>query len=210
MTNLQKFGLFILIAATLGVIKVFYFPEVNILPNMINKEQKEDSEINNHQKEAEDASSQEVQKEEEEKMPKIFVNVYFIGQNKNNQEVYKIVRRNYNPDTDGSKLEFAIKNLIKGPSVSERKNKIYSEIPKGTQLLYIKETPNKAIINLSSEFEQGGGTDGLYKRLYQLIKTANRNTNKDVYLRINDVQVEVIGGDGIMITQPLNNNSLGE
>lgn len=204
MTKLQKFGLVLLIIVTLGVIKVLYFPTLNIgfIGNSQNNE-----DIKTHQKDSEEASQQE---EPNENMPKMFVNVYFIGQNKNNQEVYKIVRRNYNPDTDGSKLEFAIKNLIKGPSATESKQKVYSEIPKGTKLLSITEKPNSIIINLSSEFEQGGGTDGLYKRLYQLIKTANRNTDKDVYLKINGVQAEVIGGDGIMLNQPLNNNSLGE
>ena len=74
----------------------------------------------------------------------------------------------------------------------------------------MEETPNKVVINLSEDFEQGGGTDGLYKRLYQLIKTANKNTTLDVYLNINGKQVDVIGGEGIMINQPLNEKSLAE
>ena len=58
------------------------------------------------------------------------------------------------------------------------------------------------------DFETGGGTDSLYKRLYQVIKTANRNTNLPVYLYIDGQKAEVIGGEGIMITQPLNDRSL--
>ena len=57
-------------------------------------------------------------------------------------------------------------------------------------------------------FENGGGTDSIYKRLYQLIKTAKRNTDKPVYLYIEGNKAEVIGGEGIMINQPLNEKSL--
>ena len=63
--------------------------------------------------------------------------------------------------------------------------------------------------NLNSAFEQGGGTESLYKRLFQLIKTAKRNTSKPVYLYLDGNKADVIGGEGIMITQPLNDNSLG-
>ena len=65
-------------------------------------------------------------------------------------------------------------------------------------------------IDLSSGFVYGGGTDSVYKRLYQLIKTINRNTEKPAYLYIDGKQADVIGGDGIMITQPLSENSIGE
>ena len=61
---------------------------------------------------------------------------------------------------------------------------------------------------MSSDFENGGGTDSLYKRIYQIIKTAKRNTTKPVYLYIEGNKADVIGGEGIMITQPLNDNSL--
>ena len=61
---------------------------------------------------------------------------------------------------------------------------------------------------MNSAFENGGGTDSIYKRLYQLIKTAKRNTDKPVYLYIEGNKAEVIGGEGIMINQPLNEKSL--
>ena len=98
--------------------------------------------------------------------------------------------------------------MLKGPDAKEKAKGIYSEVPQGTKLLSIEEKPDKVIINVNETFEQGGGTDGLYKRLYQLIKTANKNTALDVYLYINGKQVDVIGGEGLMINQPLNSKSL--
>jgi spore germination protein GerM len=66
------------------------------------------------------------------------------------------------------------------------------------------------MIDLTSAFESGGGTDSTYRRVRQLIKTANANTKLPVYLYINGKQASVIGGDGIMIKQPLNERSLDE
>lgn len=148
--------------------------------------------------------------EPEVEKPKDYVNVVFIGQNDSHEEVYKIVKREYDPDIDGSKIKYAINTLILGPKTGEKSKGIYSEIPSGTEVISVQEKPEKVIINLSSNFEYGGGTDSVYKRLYQLIKTARKNTEKPVYLYLNGKQADVIGGDGIMINQPLNENSIGE
>jgi len=69
---------------------------------------------------------------------------------------------------------------------------------------------DRYVINLSKEFEMGGGSDSLYKRLYQLIKTVNNNSDLPVYLNINGRMVNVIGGEGLSLKQPLNGASLSE
>mgnify|MGYP005787965469 FL=1 len=139
---------------------------------------------------------------------KVYVNVFFIGQNDNKEEVYKAVKRQYDETVDGSKIKYAIESLVAGPRPNEREKGVYSEIPSGTEVLSIKEYPDKVVINLSAAFETGGGTDSLYKRLYQLIKTAKRNTTLPVYLYIEGQKADVIGGEGIMLNQPLNDSSL--
>ncbi len=144
----------------------------------------------------------EPQKQEE------YVNIFFIGKNENNEEVYRAVKRVYNSEVDGSKVKYAITSLILGPKPAEKSGGVYTEIPADTRILSISEKPDKVIIDLSSEFATGGGTESVYKRLFQLIKTAKRNTDKAVFLYINGQQADVIGGDGIMITQPLSENSL--
>ncbi len=152
-------------------------------------------------------TTEEVPKVEDTK-EKVYVNVFFIGQNENHDEVYKAVKREYNQDIDGSKLKFAINSLVAGPKSDEKAKGVYTEIPSGTDVISIQELPDKAIINLSSEFELGGGTDSLYKRLYQLIKTARRNSEVPVYLYIEGQRADVIGGEGIMLSQPLSDRSL--
>lgn len=153
-------------------------------------------------------TQEESELDEPQAKEKVYVNVFFIGQNENHEEVYKAVKREYNEDIDGSKLKFAINSLVSGPKSTERAKGVYTEIPAGTNVLGIKEFPDKAVINLSSEFETGGGTDSLYKRLYQLIKTAKNNSDVPVYLYIDGKRADVIGGDGIMLSQPLSDRSL--
>ena len=63
---------------------------------------------------------------------------------------------------------------------------------------------------MSSDFETGGGAESTYYRVKQVIKTANANTSSPVYLYINGKQANVIGGEGIMLKQPLNERSLDE
>ena len=43
---------------------------------------------------------------------KEFVNVYFIGKNEHNEEVYKAVKREYCKDVDGSKIKLYISHAI--------------------------------------------------------------------------------------------------
>lgn len=141
---------------------------------------------------------------------KEYVPVVFIGKNANGEEVYKVIKREYDKGIDGTQLRFALTSLIMGPTQKEKASGIYSEVPTGTTILHVYEHEDKVIIDLSSGFSYGGGTDSVYKRLFQIIKTINRNTDKPAYLYIDGKQADVIGGDGIMISQPLNENSIGE
>lgn len=193
MTNLQKTGLILLALVTLVFIKLAFFTKIEP-PTQ------------------EEQTVEELTPEEEAelKAPKSYVNIFFIGQNENGEEVYKAVKRLYDTKSGDTKLRYAIVTLLNGPSAKEKSKGIYSEIPASTRLISIEETPEKAIINLSRDFENGGGTDGLYKRLYQLIKTSNTNASTSVYLYLNGKQADVIGGEGIMLNQPLNERSLSE
>ena len=152
------------------------------------------------------ADDEKVQKPEQKE--KVYVTVYFIGQDSSNSEVYKAVKREYDETIDGSKIKYAVKALVAGPTSFEKSKGVYSEIPSGTSVISVNEDASKVIVNLNAAFEGGGGTDSTYKRIYQLIKTVKRNTTKPVYLYIEGQKADVIGGEGIMITQPLDENSL--
>ena len=153
---------------------------------------------------------EEKEKPSDEQEQKEYASIVFIGKNANGEEVYKIVKREFDENIDGSKLRYAISSLVLGPKPSEKQSGMYSEVPTSTQILHVYDKGDYMIVDLSSGFAYDGGTESLYKRLFQLIKTVKRNTDKPTYLYIDGKQADVIGGDGIMITQPLSENSIGE
>lgn len=143
-----------------------------------------------------------------ETVEKEYVNVYFIGKNEHNEEVYKAVKREYNKDIDGSKIKYSVNSLVRGPKPEEKQRGVYTEVPSGSEVINITEQADKVVVNLNSSFVTGGGTESLYKRLYQLIKTVNLNSTIPVYLYIDGQRADVVGGEGIMLSQPLTNSSL--
>lgn len=134
------------------------------------------------------------------------VKIFFI-EHKDGKDIYRTVYRVN--DSGLSDIEFAVKCLFAGPTKYERDKGVYSEIPP-TKILFVRESADRIAINLSDSFGNGGGADSLYKRMYQLIKTVNYNTKKPVYLLINGQLVEALGGEGLMLKQPLNGSSLDD
>ena len=101
-------------------------------------------------------------------------------------------------------LSKALNILLRGPVISESKNGYYSEIPPNVDLISVQNQNNKVIVNLSSNFGNGGGSQSIENRVKQLSKTVKLYApNKSVYLYIDGTQVEYLGGDGVYIKQPL-------
>jgi len=106
-------------------------------------------------------------------------------------------------------LEDALIELMKGSKGEDRLQGAYTEIPKGTKILSFKDEGNKISINLSKEFEGGGGAQSIQARLLQLVKTVNLyHENAPVYLYIEGKKAEYLGGEGIYVEQPLNEESI--
>lgn len=122
----------------------------------------------------------------------------------------KSVNRVCDSAIEKSCFEYAIKELVNAPTKFEKSKGLTSEIPQGTKILSIRESSNSIMIDLSKNFESGGGAESTYMRVKQIIKTANANTSLPVYLYINGKQANVIGGEGIMIKQPLTERSFDE
>ncbi len=146
-------------------------------------------------------------KKEEQQKPKTYVTVYFLGMDKNKTGIFKKVQREL--PQGQNKLRYALTQLAAGPTDYEKKVGVYSELPKNVKIIGVVESQNKIIINVSGNIQNGGGADSLYSRMKQFIKTAIANSpNKPIYLYIDGKQAEVLGGEGIMISQPLRENSL--
>ena len=107
--------------------------------------------------------------EEEKKVTKTYVTVYFLGMDKNDTGIFKKVKREV--PQGQSKLKFALNQLMNGPSQYEKSVGVYSEIPKNVKILGIVESSNKIIIDVSGNIQTGGGADSIYSRMKQFIKT---------------------------------------
>jgi len=134
--------------------------------------------------------------------------VYFLSSDKSGNQFLKPVSRNIPEDSD--RVEYALTQLLKGPNPVEFSSGVYTEVPKETKLINITVSSDKIIVNLTSNFGVGGGSDSIYSRMRQLIKTVLANTKKPVYLYLDGKQADILGGEGITFSQPLSENSLDE
>jgi len=202
MSNLSK------IILILFVILGLWWGYDNFLSDKINSDN-EDEPIKQEIVVKDDTESKLPEKEEikeDKKEENVFI--YFLSSDKSGNQFLKPVSRHVSADVN--RLEFAVNELLSGPNVIERSAGAYSEIPKDTKLISVKQLPNKTVIDLTSNFGIGGGSDSIYSRMRQLIKTVLVNTKNPVYLYLDGKQADVLGGEGITFSQPLSENSLDE
>lgn len=200
----SKLVILTLAALAFFYVKVNFFdvPHVKVEKKLVAEEQV----IEPVKQPAKEVKDNTTQKEEQQK-PKTYVTVYFLGMDKNKTGIFKKVQREL--PNGQTKLKYALNQLVAGPTEYEKKVGVYSELPKNVKILGIVESQNKIIIDVTGNIQTGGGADSLYSRMKQFIKTAIANSpNKPIYLYIDGKQAEVLGGEGIMISQPLRENSL--
>lgn len=79
-----------------------------------------------------------------------------------------------------------------------------SVIPPETKLLGVKVEKDTVRVNLSEQFASGGGSASMTGRVGQVVYTATTlNPESKVYIAINGKQVDVLGGEGLELEQPL-------
>lgn len=100
-------------------------------------------------------------------------------------------------------LSVAVQRLIDGTNSSEQQRGLSSSVPKDTKLLGLSVQGNQVIVNLSKEFEAGGGTADMFGRLNQVFYTLTQPKDiEKVSLQIAGKSVTVFSGEGIMIENP--------
>lgn len=79
-----------------------------------------------------------------------------------------------------------------------------STIPKGTKLLSLRAESDGIHVDLSREFETGGGSMSMQARLAEVLNTAtSMNPEAQVWLTIEGKKLETLGGEGVEVPQPL-------
>jgi hypothetical protein len=98
----------------------------------------------------------------------------------------------------------ALEELLAGPTEEEVEVGLTSEIPEGTRLLGIDVVNGTATVDLSGEFESGGGSLSMQLRVAQVVYTLTAFPTIDrVTFMIDGAPVEAIGGEGVLVDPPV-------
>lgn len=98
----------------------------------------------------------------------------------------------------------AMRALIEGPTAQEAEDGLSSAVPSDTLLLGIVITDGVATVDLSSEFEQGGGSFAMLSRLAQVVYTLTEfDTVDEVVFWIDGEPVTTFSGEGILLEGPV-------
>ncbi len=95
----------------------------------------------------------------------------------------------------------ALTELISGPNATEAG--LSSSVPAGTLLLGLDISNGIATVDLSREFESGGGSASMFGRLAQVVYTLTQFRTVDaVAFRLDGQPVTVFSGEGILLDHP--------
>jgi germination protein M len=105
----------------------------------------------------------------------------------------------------------AVEAVLAGPNEFERGYGLTSAVPEGTSLLGLTIDDGIARVDLTSEFESGGGTLSMQMRLAQIVYTLRQfPTVRGVVFSLDGKPIEVLGGEGVVIDHPLRRRDFRE
>jgi spore germination protein GerM len=100
----------------------------------------------------------------------------------------------------------AMRQLLAGPNAAEMgaRPAMYTTVPEGTRLLGLSIKNGVATVNLSREFESGGGSASILGRLAQVVFTLTQFSTVDaVTFQLDGVPVTAFGGEGVILDHPV-------
>jgi germination protein M len=97
----------------------------------------------------------------------------------------------------------AVNALLTGPTTAETGRSISTAIPAGSQLLGLTIENGVATVDLSSEFESGGGSASVLTRLGQMVYTLTQfPTVKSVVFQVEGVTKTTFSSEGVVLDKP--------
>ena len=108
--------------------------------------------------------------------------------------------------SDTERLTGTVQALLAGPNASEKTAGASTAIPVGSKILGVNvdTTSRIATVDLSADFESGGGTLSMSLRLAQMVFTLTQFDGiQKVQFALDGKPVTVFGGEGIMLDHPV-------
>ncbi len=123
--------------------------------------------------------------------------VFWIGTD-DNEVQYNAQRVAVAPNSGAeAQLRTAMGELLAGTEATA--------IPPGTELLGAEVKGDNVYVDLSSQFTEGGGSAAMAARLGQVIYTATAvEPEAQVWISVEGEPLTELGGEGLLINQPLN------
>ncbi len=98
----------------------------------------------------------------------------------------------------------ALGELLGGPTSEEAGEDVTTAVPAGTRLLGLNIADGLATVDLSSEYESGGGSLSMFMRLAQVVYTLTQFPTVDrVTFHLDGKPVSVFSGEGIVLDEPV-------
>ena len=105
----------------------------------------------------------------------------------------------------------SMKALLDGPTADERSAGLTSAVPPGTRLLGIGIRGGLATVDLTSEYQSGGGALSMQTRLGQVVYTLTQfPTVQKVRFRLDGSPVNVFSSEGIVLDHPVGRSDYAE
>jgi spore germination protein GerM len=105
----------------------------------------------------------------------------------------------------------AMAELLAGPTAEDEAAGMSSSVPEGTEYLGTSIDQGIATVDLSGEFESGGGSFSMAARLAQVVYTLTQFPTVDfVTFTLDGEPVEVFGGEGIILDRPVGRKDFEE
>jgi germination protein M len=134
---------------------------------------------------------------EKDDAPKTRLLVYFVR----GEDVGVAAR---DVSTSQGSLAAAMRALLAGPTEEELEAGLHSEIPDGTSLRSVSFRGDLVTVDLSAEFESGGGSASMLARVAQVVYTSTQFVSVDrVRFRIEGEARDAIGGEGVVVDPPV-------
>lgn len=128
----------------------------------------------------------------------LFFSQYQNGRNVTGTVVRKLPKSNTDP------LQFALTELLNGPSAEEKKKGFYTEIPEGTKLLGLSVRKDTLTVDLSNHFNHGGGANSIDKRFEEVRQTVlSIDRTHKIKIAIDGKVISTLGGEGLEIDAAL-------
>ena len=143
-------------------------------------------------------------KPDETQAPTTTVRAYFfLGSFVDNAGLVPVLREIPKTQAVGAA---ALNALLAGPNDAElgARPAMYTVIPEGTRFLGLRIEGGIATVNLSREFESGGGSASVLGRLAQVVYTLTQfPTVQGVRFELDGEPVEVFSGEGVVLSEPV-------